>query len=402
MAGRTPMGYDVINKKLIVNESEAETVRHIFKRYLELGSVKMLQTDLEQSGVRSKPHIAKDGTAYGACIMYRGALSHLLTNQIYRGVIAFKGDLHEGEHERIVTEELFQSVQALLTAQGPGAVAKKKIASPAILKGILFDENGNRLQPTHSAKHGRKYRYYVSAPMVRDAKANPEGSRIPAADLERIVIQTVAARLRDRKWLSSISNLQANVSGFGKLADSASILAIEVDQQATRNSGILNKFVNRIDVSKKIIKLTVDAAALINLLVPAESGSDPLEPMERQHCVELIIAGQFLRCGKEVRLVIGNDDKAKIDKRLLREVVQSRKWFEDLSSGRISSIAELARKSGCNAAHVSRRISLAFLAPHVTNLIVSGTQPLSLTPERLKQACPLPVSWDDQRALLLD
>ena len=251
-------------------------------------------------------------------------------------------------------------------------------------------------------KHGRKYRYYVSAPMVRDAKANPDGYRIPAADLERIVIQTVAARLRDRKWLSSVSNLQANVSGFGKLADSASIIAMEVDQQATRNSGILNKFMIRIDVSKKIIKLTIDAAALINLLVPAESSSHPLEPMKGPHCVELTIAGQFLSCGKEVRLVIGNDDKAKIDKRLLREIVQARQWFADLSSGRISSIADLSRKSGYNAAHVSRRISLAFLAPDVTHLIATGTQPLSLTPERLKRACPLPVSWEEQRALLLD
>ncbi|MEQ1515463.1 MAG: recombinase family protein [Usitatibacteraceae bacterium] len=402
MGGRTPIGYDVKDKKLIVNEPEAETVRYIFKRYLELKSVKLLQADLEQSGIRSKPHFAKDGAAYGACVMYRGALSHLLTNQIYRGVIAFKGDLYEGEHERIVPEELFQSVRALLTSQGPGEAAKKKLASPAILKGILFDEKGSRLQPTHSAKHGRKYRYYVSATKVRDAKSNPEGYRIPAADLERIVTQTIAAQLRDRKWLSSISNVQANVSEFGKLANSANILAMVVDRQATRNSGILNKFVTRIDISKKTIKLTIDIAALIDLLVPTEASSNPLKPREEQHCVDLTIAGQFLRCGKEVRLVIGSDDKAKIDKRLLREIVQTRKWFEDLSSGRIDSIAELARKSGCNAAHVSRRISLAFLAPDVTSLIVSGTQPTSLTPERLKQACPLPVSWDDQRALLLD
>jgi site-specific DNA recombinase len=402
MGGRTPIGYDVRDKKLIVNEPEAGTVRYIFKRYLELKSVKLLQAGLEQSGIRSKPHTVKDGTAYGASIMYRGALSYLLTNQIYRGVIAFKGDLYEGEHERIVPEELFQSVQTLLTAQGPGEAARKKLASPAILKGIVFDESGNRLQPTHSAKHGRKYRYYVSAPMIRDAKSNPEGYRIPASDLEKIVTQTVATRLRDRKWLSSISDLQADVSGFGKLADTANILAMEVDQQTTRNSGILNKFVIRIDVSKKTIKLKIDAAALNNLLVPTDPGSRPLGPSDDQHCVELIIAGQFLRCGKEVRLIIGNDDKANIDKRLLREIVQARKWFDDLSSGRANGIAELARRSGCNAAHVSRRISLAFLAPDVTNLIVSGTQPLSLTPERLKQACPLPVSWDDQRALLLD
>lgn len=116
-----------------------------------------------------------------------------------------------------------------------------------------------------------------------------------------------------------------------------------------------------------------------------------------------MIAGQFLRCRKEVRLVIGNDTDphAKIDKRLVREIVQARQWFADLIAGRASGIADLARRSACNAAHVSRRISLAFLAPDITEMIVSGTQPLELTPERLKQACPLPVSWDEQRALLL-
>jgi site-specific DNA recombinase len=123
MGGRTPIGYDVKDKKLIINGQEAETVTHIFKRYLELKSVKLLQADLERSGIRSKPHITKDGKSYGACVIYRGALSHIIANQIYRGVIAFKGELYKGEHERIVPEDLFQSVQDLLEAQGPGESA---------------------------------------------------------------------------------------------------------------------------------------------------------------------------------------------------------------------------------------------------------------------------------------
>ncbi len=87
--------------------------------------------------------------------------------------------------------------------------------------------------------------------------------------------------------------------------------------------------------------------------------------------------------------------------RLIRDIVQARQWLADLIGGRASGIADLARRSACNAAHVSRRISLALLAPDVVEMILSGTQPVQLTPERLKQACPLPVSWDEQRALLL-
>ena len=147
--------------------------------------------------------------------------------------------------------------------------------------------------------------------------------------------------------------------------------------------------------------MSIDIAAVHHHLVPPDHDPPQLAPAEQYF--DLVIAGQFLRCGKEVRLVIGNDteSRVKIDKRLIREIVQARQWFADLVAGRASGIADLARRSACNAAHVSRRISLAFLAPDITEMIVSGAQPLELTPEHLKQACPLPVSWDEQRALLL-
>ncbi len=401
MGGRTPIGYDVKDKKLVINTQEAETVRHIFQRYLDLKSVNLLQADLERSGIRSKQHISRDGTPYGECIMYRGALSVLLIGQTYRGMISHRGNLYPGEHERIVPEDLFQAVHTALETQGPGEAAKKKLASRAILKGLAFDVAGNRLQPTHCSKRGRKYHYYVSSPMIRNAKANPGGFRIPAPDLEKIVTQSIAGRLRDRQWLLSTFDLHADVSGFGKLTDAATAFAAEVEQQPTLRSGILNKIISRIEVSKKVIKVSIDIAAVHHHLVPPDHDSLKSAPVEQ--FADLIIAGQFLRCGKEVRLVIGKGDESNIliDKRLIHAIVQARQWFEDLAAGRASGIADLARRSACNAAHVSRRISLAFLAPDVNELIISGTQPLALTTERLRQACPLPVSWDEQRAMLL-
>ncbi len=400
MGGRTPIGYDVLNRKLIVNEPEAQTVRHIYQKYLHLKSVRLLQIDLETSGIRSKPHVTKEGVAYGGYSIYRGALSRILTNQTYRGVIAFKGEAYKGEHEAIVSEELFNQVQAVLATQGPGEDAKNKIASPAILKGFIFDASGNRLQPTHSNKHGRKYHYYVSASMIRNAKVDPNGFRIPAPDLEKIVIRSLATRIRDAHWLSSHFMREEDIAQFDKLSASASILASEIEQQLTRPTGILNAIIKRIDIDKKLIKLTLKAASLKCHLIPPDT-KRPAHTTNKQY-IELIIAGQFLRCGKQVRLIICDDDiKPTPDTSLIREIVQAHRWFEDLSRGHASSIAELARKSGCNAAHVSRRISLALLAPDITELILSGTQPPELTPERLKRACPLPTSWDEQRALLL-
>lgn len=390
MGGSTPLGYDVKEKKLVVNIVEAETVHHTFRRYLELKSVKLLQADLEKSGLRSKHHTAKDGTPYGGCVMYRGALSALLTNQTYRGLVNHRGNTYPGEHEAVVPEELFQQVQTLLSSQGPGQSAKQKLASPAILKGMVFDAAGNRLQPTHSKKNGRKYRYYVSATMMRYAKANPSGLRIPAPDLEKIVIQSIATHLRDQKWLAISFDLQSQISGFAKFCEVAAALGKEVDQQATTNTGVLHQIIKRIAVDKKLIKVSIDTEGLRGLLVELEIELATFAPVEP--VLDINIAGQFLRCGKEVRLVIGDakDASQNIDKRLVREIVQARCWFEELKAGRAKGIADLARKFRCSAAHVSRRISLAFMAPDIVEKIIFGSQPLELTPERLKKTCRFP------------
>jgi site-specific DNA recombinase len=401
MGGRTPIGYDIKDKKLVANPGEAETVRHIFRRYLDLKSVKLLQADLQSSGLKSKQHTAKDGTPYGGCVMYRGALSALLTNQTYRGLVNHRGNTYPGEHEAIVPEDLFQQVQSMLAARGPGQSAKKKLASPAILKGFVFDAEGNRLQPTHSKKNGRKYRYYVSATMIRDSKANPSGLRVPAPDLEKIVIHSIATHLRDQKWLASSFDIKSYISGFSKFCEAAASLAKDVEQQPAANTGVLDQIIKRIEVHKKLIKVSIDAEGLRGLLVGLETELATFAPVEP--ILGIHIAGQFLRCGKEVRLVMGDtqDAPSNIDKRLVGEIVQARHWFEDLKAGRAKGIADLARMSKCSSAHVSRRISLAFMAPDIVEKIMSGSQPIELTPERLKKACPLPVPWEEQRALLL-
>lgn len=144
--------------------------------------------------------------------------------------------------------------------------------------------------------------------MIRDAKANPDGLRIPAPDLEKIVIQTMAPRLRNGQWLSSIFDLHADISGFGRLVDAANVLAAEIEQQSTRTTGILHKIVRRIEVSKKRIKVSIDLGALHQYFVPAVGCPLPTAPVE--HIFDLVIAGRFLRCGKQVRPISSPDGLA--------------------------------------------------------------------------------------------
>src|SRR5712672_3383978 len=114
MGGLVPLGYDVIERLLVINQTEAETVRGIFRRYLELGSVRLLMEDLNRRGVRSKVRIAKNGKQSGGNLFFRGALYALLSNPIYIGEIRHKGVSHPGLHQPIVEQELWYATQLLL------------------------------------------------------------------------------------------------------------------------------------------------------------------------------------------------------------------------------------------------------------------------------------------------
>ena len=116
MGGQPSLGYDVKDKKLIVNKVEAETVRHIFRRYIELKSVRLLKADLDAAGIVSKARTASDGSRYGQKPLARGALYLMLQNRIYRGETVHKDKSYPGEHEALVDEALWNEVQALLAS----------------------------------------------------------------------------------------------------------------------------------------------------------------------------------------------------------------------------------------------------------------------------------------------
>ncbi|MBX7496983.1 recombinase family protein, partial [Qipengyuania sp. 6B39] len=160
MGGVPPLGYDPPtdgSRTLKLNDDEAERVRHIFTRYLELGSVHALQRDLEARAIHSKLHVTAKGRPMGGLPFSRGALFHLLRNRVYLGQITHKGEIYEGEHAVIVDAEVFNQVQAKLDAQvrrHSNKASARRIKAP--LMGKLFDAAGEPMSPTTSrGKSGR-------------------------------------------------------------------------------------------------------------------------------------------------------------------------------------------------------------------------------------------------------
>src|SRR5262249_9393321 len=158
MGGMPPLGYDVKDRKLVVNKNEARTVVHIYRRYLVLKSVRDLHDELAGAGIRSKRRVRPDGTTYGGQKIARGALYLMLQNRIYRGEITHKRKSYPGEHPAIIAQPLWDEVQAVLAQNRVERATGAKY--PSLLGGLVFDATGERLTPTYAIKKGTRYRYY--------------------------------------------------------------------------------------------------------------------------------------------------------------------------------------------------------------------------------------------------
>ena len=192
MGGVPPLGYIVQDRKLVVVPEDATTVRMIFEQYLELGSVLALAADLDRRGLRSKPRIDRNGIARGDASFSRGALYLMLQNRIYRGEVCHKGKVYPGEQDAIVDQALFDQVGAMLACNlNDHSEAHDGEATLLIHK--VWDSVGRRMRPNHASKKGRRYRYYASD--NREARLKERSHRVPAGDLEAIIIAQLRMRL---------------------------------------------------------------------------------------------------------------------------------------------------------------------------------------------------------------
>ena len=209
MGGVVQLGYDRVNQRLVVNPTDAETVREIFRQYLRLGCVTKLRDHLEKNNVRSKVRESIGGRTSGGSMYSRGALYHLLSNRIYIGEIIHRENSYSGQHEAIVSRILWDRVAARLKTNGQTRKRGASNSTSSLLTGIVFDTNGVRFTPTHAVKNGKRYRYYTSQAVIQQRQKNSLGTRIPAQELDDSVLSQIRGLLRDVKSHISSKNLHA-------------------------------------------------------------------------------------------------------------------------------------------------------------------------------------------------
>jgi len=181
MGGWAPLGYEVKDRKLVVNEVDARLVRSIFQRFLKVGSATVLARELIAENVRNK---------YGKLID-KGILYKILSNPVYIGVAVHKGASYPGEHVGIIDRKIWDRVQARFEESPRKRAAATRAQTPALLKGIIFGPTGVAMSPTHTRKNGRLYRYYISQTALKQGSGDCPITRVPAAEIEKIVIDQV-------------------------------------------------------------------------------------------------------------------------------------------------------------------------------------------------------------------
>ncbi|MDP2434019.1 MAG: recombinase family protein [Pseudomonadota bacterium] len=205
MGGIPPLGYDVENRRLVLNEREAKIIRHIFQRFVELGSSTKLVKELKLDGVTSKSWTTQDGKIREGKLIDKSLIYKLLNNRTYLGELRHKELWYPAEHTSIVERDLWDNVQAILSSNGRVRGNATRATVPFLLKGIVFGHDGRALSPWHTTKkNGRRYRYYLPQ---RDAKEHAGASglpRLPAAELESAVLDQLRAILRAPDLLGDV------------------------------------------------------------------------------------------------------------------------------------------------------------------------------------------------------
>jgi DNA invertase Pin-like site-specific DNA recombinase len=387
MGGPVPLGYDVVDRKLVINEPEAETVRYIFRRYLELGSVRELMAALASEGVRSKVQTMRDGSKRGGCAFVRGPLYCLLKNPIYVGRIQHHKAVYPGQHEALMPIELWDEVQALLRENGASRKLGKNSTDPSLLAGRIRDGEGRPMIATYSSTGSRRYRYYISAPEADGGNPNP--LRLPAGEVERLVRQGLAGLLKDTVKLA----LEFEAADVGPTIFHAtsrcSRLGEHVPTMAvTELRALLAEADVRVEVRDDRMVGSYSPAAL--------AGAGSPDAAEERRSFD--VPGVLVRRGHEARLVLVADQpgRRRVNSHLVALLAHSfaarRQLLEEAPPE--DRAAANARKS-----HLSRVARISYLAPDIVAAILDGTQPSRLGARELLRAGNLPISWMEQRQL---
>ncbi len=381
MGGVVPLGYDVVDRKLVVNPEEAERVRYIFRRYLELGSVRALRDEMEHKGILGKIRKRESRVMTGDS---RGAIYRLLSNHYYIGQVHFKGAYYDGQHEAIIEQGLWDKVQKSLSDNKGESTGEYSRVGAILLNKKLFDAvTGEPLMPVHAKKNGRRYRYYVSLSLLRNnVSSGASGWRLPGTALEKAVYGIIRTALSQKAQISD-SAIEAGVSAcyVPEMLARAQLIRLQPDES-------LDALTRKVSIKKDGIEVELTLNPLLQ------------EKIEH-NTISLTVSKPILmqRRGSETKLVIPGADLSTqtVDGVLVTSVARAHVWADEILSGSVAAMTDIAIRENVSDSYVKKVMPLAFLAPDIVTAILAGRQPPHLTNQMMIRQMQVPLDWQEQR-----
>lgn len=372
MGGHPPLGYDVMDKKLVLNENEANNVRIIFDRYVALESVTDLVDDLQKRNITTKRWTSENGRKHGGEFYKRGALYNLLQNRLYRGEIDYKGSIYPGQHKTVIFKPLWDAVQEKMGSNRRKKEAAKSKKSPYLLEGLIHDSKGNIMSPTYSVKKGnRRYPYYVSAPLNGKRK-------VPVGDIPRVPALAINELVQHRI---------------------ATIMDLDDYRKVSRE--LTNRILKKVSVYKDTVEIEIDHT-LPNADCNRLNDNGDTVTQQGQH-THIRISATLHRHSRKLALVNAAGDSLTTiqepDPVLVKNLVLAYKWRESLEQGKFKTLQQIADAEKCTERFIRKIIPMAYLAPDIVESILEGRQPASLDLKKFQKSC-LPLSWQEQRRQL--
>jgi DNA invertase Pin-like site-specific DNA recombinase len=380
VGGVVPLGYHAKDRKITVVADEAKTVRHIFRRYLDLGSLNLLLADLRRTGVKTKLRPLSNGRSIGGIPFTRGALAALLRNRFYIGEVRYKGEVFPGEQPAILDRALFDAVQSTLDRQRTNH-AKARQRSQSLLMGRIFDERGNRMTPSYAVKNAVRYRYYISAALVQGQPDKAaELNRVPATEIEKLIVGAV------RKHLAEKAHIKVGVEDFRSLDDNQ----------------LISTHVARVDVMGDHLAIQLSARSERNGEAQDDRHSaGQNEPLHRDPHV-LVVPWKKTPSKRPREIILPASTSPDPDPRPIRAetraklvtaIAKGRHWLDELIAGTVANVEQIAARDKCSIRQVNRTITLAFIAPTLVQAAVDGRLPRGVGVSAVRD---LPAEWARQ------
>jgi site-specific DNA recombinase len=400
MGGLPPLGFDVEDKQLIINEAEAETVRQLYDLYLEFKSVRRLKENADQLSIVTKHRSIDNKRLRGGKPFSRGNLYQLLSNPIYIGRIKHYNETYPGRHQPIIDQDTWGSVQNLMATNTVERKAAINAIYPSLLNGLVFDETGDRLSPTHAVKNKKRHRYYISHRLIQARRKNQDGWRLPAKELEGAVLNCLIRFLNNQQQLLDELHLSDQTINLQQVAlrQANRMVRHLTNKTPSQQRKLVHSIIEKVCITPGKLELALNASNLAKTLFGGKPDADKMN----LPCTDIRIEASFLtkKRGVEAKLVITNENKTQPDIGLITLIAKAHRWLYQLTKGKVQSIEKLAKIDNEDRAEVSRILPLAFLAPDMIETILTGSHPVDLTASRLKRLGQLPIGWADQREVL--